>query len=215
MKKLKDHEVEIAAKRLYSLKLPRRSRCVRLTWSQLREHERAHYRWVVRSLIDAAKGRKIEERRLDIRHGQSYSPEYRAWIAIKSRCLNPKSTPYADYGARGIKICDAWVVDFSAFLAHVGRRPTPQHSLDRYPNNDGNYEPGNVRWATGEEQQANRRTTVWVTIDGEKIPLSEACRRLDINHNAVWMRMSRGATAEEAVALVQRVPQRRRIPSCG
>lgn len=85
----KKYEVEAAAKRLYSLKLPRRSRNIRVTWSRLPERDREYYRWAVRSLVDAAKGRKIEERRHDIKHGQSYDPEYRAWVAIKSRCLNP------------------------------------------------------------------------------------------------------------------------------
>lgn len=125
--------------------------------------------------------------------------------------MNPNVQSFKDYGARGVTICEEWKDDFSAFYRHVGARPSAAHSLDRYPDNDGNYEPGNVRWATDEQQQANRRNTTWVTLSGEKIPLSEACRRLDINHNAVWMRMSRGASPEEALALVQRMPQRRRI----
>jgi hypothetical protein len=213
--RLKNNEIDIAARRLYRLKLPRRSRCIRLTWSQLREHEREYYRWAVRSLIDAAKGRRTDERRLDIKHGQSYSPEYRAWLAVKSRCLNPNCDVFEHYGARGIKIFEGWKNDFSSFYHHVGPRPSARHSLDRYPNNEGHYEPGNVRWATGREQQANRRNTAWVTVDGIKIPLSDAVRRLDLNYNAVWMCISRGATPEEAIAKVQRVPQRRRAAPCG
>lgn len=207
----KKDQIEAAAKRLYRLKLPKRSRNIRVSWSQLREAERDYYRWAVRSLVDAAKGRKIEERRIDIKHGQSYDPEYRAWVSIKSRCLNPKVSSFKDYGARGITICDEWKNDFSAFYRCVGARPSSKHSIDRYPNNDGNYEPGNVRWATDEEQQANRRNTAWVTLAGERVPLTEACRRLDLNYNAVWMRISRGATPEQAIASVQRVPQRRRV----
>lgn len=211
MKKLTKDEVETAARRLHILRLPRHSRRAFVPWTKLREREREHYRWAVRSLIQAAQGRKIVERRLDIKHGQSYDPEYRAWVSIKSRCLNPNVKSYQDYGARGVTICEEWKNDFSAFYRCVGARPTAKHSIDRYPNNDGNYEPGNVRWADKLEQTANRRNTVWVTIDGEKTPMSDACRLLDLNHNAVWMRISRGASPEEAIALVQRMPQRRRI----
>jgi hypothetical protein len=131
-------------------------------------------------------------------------------VPAKSRCLNPKVESYKDYGARGVTICEEWRKDFSAFYRCVGARPSPLHSIDRYPNNDGHYEPGNVRWATKEQQVANRRNTARAVVDGESIPLAEACRRLDLNYNAVWMRISRGTTPETAIALVQRVPQRRR-----
>jgi hypothetical protein len=75
---------------------------------------------------------------------------------MKDRCLNPKSSNYADYGGRGITVHPDWIKDFPRFLSDVGHRPTSQHSLDRI-NNDGNYEPGNVRWATKKEQRANQR----------------------------------------------------------
>lgn len=83
------------------------------------------------------------------------SPEYRAWDAMKSRCYNPKARGYAGYGGRGIAVCDRWRYSFENFLADMGERPSPEHSLDRI-DNDGNYEPGNVRWATRSEQQRNR-----------------------------------------------------------
>ena len=81
---------------------------------------------------------------------------YRAWQDMKTRCTNPKYNEFHRYGGRGIRVCDEWMHDFAAFAAHVGPRPTSQQSLDRFPNNDGNYEPGNVRWATRSEQRANR-----------------------------------------------------------
>lgn len=90
------------------------------------------------------------------KHGMYGSAEYRAWAAAKQRCHNPKDRRYADYGGRGITMCDEWRDDFAAFLKYIGPRP-PGHSLDRFPDNDAGYAPGNVRWATSSEQQNNRR----------------------------------------------------------
>lgn len=74
---------------------------------------------------------------------------------MKQRCLNPLATGYERYGGRGVKICERWLNSFENFLADMGERPD-ETSLDRYPNNRGDYEPGNCRWATREEQEANK-----------------------------------------------------------
>ena len=105
-----------------------------------------------------------------LEHGESNrggraipSPEYRAWKGMKERCLSPKHKSYSRYGGRGIKVCDRWLHGdgelggFECFLVDIGRKPTTRHSLDRFPNNDGNYEPGNVRWATPSEQHWTQR----------------------------------------------------------
>lgn len=105
-------------------------------------------------------------------HGNSYSAEYKAWHAMKSRCAETKGRVAKDYADRGIKVCDRWANSFENFLADVGRKPSPQHSLDRFPNNDGPYEPGNVRWATREEQMLNTRQNVMVDALGERKPLA-------------------------------------------
>lgn len=89
----------------------------------------------------------------------THSPTYRSWNAMKERCLNPRHTSYRRYGGRGIKVCAAWEASFEAFLRDVGERPAGR-TLDRYPNPDGNYEPGNVRWATPLEQARNKSKRV-------------------------------------------------------
>lgn len=86
-----------------------------------------------------------------------FHKEYFAWSNMKTRCYNPKATRYKDWGGRGITVCKEWVNDFYQFLYDVGEAPGPEYSIDRYPDHDGNYEPGNVRWATQYQQQNNRR----------------------------------------------------------
>ena len=114
------------------------------------------------------------------KHGQSNSPEYISWAAAKSRCQNPNSFSYPHYGGRGITFHPAWE-DFAQFLADVGLKPSPEHTLDRYPDNDGNYEPGNVRWGNLEQQHNNRRDNVYVLLEGERMSLTQAARKLDFN----------------------------------
>lgn len=89
-------------------------------------------------------------------HGMSNKPEYRVWHNMKQRCLNPNHKKYSDYGGRGITVYEEWINDFATFYDAVGERPHPKYSLDRI-DNDGNYEPGNVRWTTVSEQNKNRR----------------------------------------------------------
>lgn len=92
------------------------------------------------------------------RHGMERSREYSAWLNMKQRCLNPNNKRYIDYGGRGITICDKWLNSFSNFYKDMGKRPLAM-TLDRI-NNDGNYEPGNCRWATTRQQNFNQRIRI-------------------------------------------------------
>ncbi len=112
-------------------------------------------------------------------HGvyNSVQSEYGAYQGMKQRCLNPKNSFYENYGGRGITICERWLTGgFAAFIADVGRKPSPDHTLDRI-DNSGHYEPSNVRWATKSEQQLNRRVSLGlrrVSEDGSEEPISIA-----------------------------------------
>ena len=89
-------------------------------------------------------------------HGCSGSRLHSIWKNMKTRCFNTANRNYEFYGGRGITVCPEWANDFAAFAAYVGDPPEGK-TLDRFPNNDGNYEPGNVRWARPEQQANNRR----------------------------------------------------------
>lgn len=123
------------------------------------------------------------------------TPEYRAWINMKSRCYYEAGPHFAYHGGRGIRVCDRWLSSFAAFYEDMGPRPSAKHSLDRFPDNDGNYEPGNCRWATTHEQQANTRKNHKV---GDSI-LAEASRRSGLKHSTVANRISRGWPADAAL----------------
>lgn len=84
-------------------------------------------------------------------------PNYMTWARLKSRCNNKNNKSYKNYGGRGIKVCERWLNSFENFCHDMGVRPSLKHSIDRYPNNDGNYEPKNCRWATATQQALNRR----------------------------------------------------------
>lgn len=128
-------------------------------------------------------------------HGMTKTPEHKAWRQMQTRCYAPNNPAFENYGARGIKVCDRWRNGdgnrggFQCFFADMGLRPSPKHSLDRWPNNDGDYEPSNCRWATREQQNRNtRRARIWI-VDGLRFESSgDAARHLGVNQSTIVRR---------------------------
>jgi hypothetical protein len=133
--------------------------------------------------------------------GKNITPEYRAWYGLKHRCFNEDAGQFKNYGRRGITVCERWSGPngFENFFADVGPRPSKDHSIDRFPNNDGDYEPGNVRWATWDEQGINKRTNVNLTAFGETMPLSQWARKKGLHASMISKRLKAGWLIEDAL----------------
>ena len=127
-------------------------------------------------------------------HGETrsrdISSEYGTWCAMKNRCYNPSTKSYQNYGARGITVCDEWRDDFAQFLKDMGRRP-PGLTIER-KDNDGPYAPWNCVWATRNTQARNKRGLLFVTVDGQRMNLVDACAALGLPYHAVHHRILRG-----------------------
>lgn len=128
-------------------------------------------------------------------HGGSYLPEYTAWISMRRRCYDVKNASYASYGGRGIKVCEEWDNSFERFFLDVGPRPKKGMSLDRV-NVNGDYKPGNVRWATPKAQSANRRNNRVFFINEERMIAAEIARRIGRSRTCVLNRIKNGCTID-------------------
>lgn len=132
---------------------------------------------------------------LNATHGETrkagYTKEYTAWRAMISRCEYRAADNYPYYGERGISVCAEWRQSFEAFLASVGRAPTKAHSIDRI-DPDGDYEPGNVRWAIKSVQARNTRKSLKVAWQGQILPIAEVCQRAGIKYSTAYYRAKRG-----------------------
>lgn len=124
------------------------------------------------------------------KHGMTRTPEYSAWQAMLSRCNYKNNISYKYYGGRGIKVCDEWAKDFLAFYEHVGPRPTDRHSIDKIDNN-GDYEPGNVRWATPKVQNNNKRTNRIIEVNGVKKSLSLWAEHMGLSSETLSRRIDK------------------------
>lgn len=119
---------------------------------------------------------------------------YRTWQNMIARCTNPSADAFRNYGARGIKVCDRWLNSFDAFALDMGNRPH-RHSIERC-DNDGNYEPGNCKWATASEQARNKRNSRFVEIDGVRYHVAELAEKHGINMRTIFWRAGQGWPAE-------------------
>lgn len=152
----------------------------------------------IEKLVDGNKGRTV--------HGKCKTKEHRHWLHIKERCTNPNCKGYKNYGGRGIAVAEEWANDFQSFYSHISSLPhfgEQGYSLDRIDNN-GNYEPGNVRWATKAEQSNNKRTNHLVAAFGETHTMKEWAEITGLNYSTLRARLRRGETSEEALRPFER-----------
>jgi hypothetical protein len=133
-------------------------------------------------------------------HGRSKGDRtYTSWLHMRSRCLKPENPAFPDYGGRGITVCDRWKDSFENFLADMGECPEGM-SLDRYPDNDGHYEPGNCRWATAKEQARNRRNSRTLEFNGQRRTVAEWSEQTGISQQTIGQRIDRrGWSVERAL----------------
>lgn len=127
-------------------------------------------------------------------------PEYKVWQDMKYRCESNVASGYERYGGRGIIVSELWNKSFQTFYKDMGKRPSDSHSLERI-NNDGNYEPGNCRWATRQEQASNRRSNRFFTMDGDTKTLKQWSDFYDCKYKTVHARIQAGYSIERALGL--------------
>ena len=161
----------------------------------------------------AGPGRPLKTGKTNKTHGVGYEcKEYRTWRNAKNRCYNPKAEKFPRYGERGVTMDETWAASYEAFLAGVGRAPSPKHSLDRRDNDKG-YVPGNVYWATAKEQANNSSKTVRLTVDEQTHPLTYWAEKLQVRAGNIRFRLNAGWTDRQAIELDPPPPRRGRGPS--
>jgi hypothetical protein len=133
------------------------------------------------------------------KHGRSGTRVFRIWNSMRQRCSNPNNQDYDQYGGRGIKVCERWD-SFANFLADMGEPPDGM-TLDRFPDQNGNYEPANCRWATPSQQARNRRSNRVVTFNGKTQTLVEWGEETGHGMRRLAARLKLGWTVERALTL--------------
>lgn len=130
-------------------------------------------------------------------HAAALTPTYRTWMGMLQRCNTPGHNSYPRYGGRGIGVCERWMT-FANFLEDMGPRPKGK-TIDRWPNKDGNYEPGNCRWATNAEQNSNRSDNVLLTHSGETHTVTEWATIKGCPHIRLFSRLRNGWSIKDAL----------------
>ena len=131
-------------------------------------------------------------------HGMSDKAEYNSWVGIKQRCNNPNNNKYHRYGFRGIKVCPRWLNSFELFLKDMGSKPTNCHSIDRVDNN-GNYEPSNCKWSNQKQQQNNKSTNHFLTLDGKTKTIAQWAESLEMSQDVIFARKKLGWSDRDAL----------------
>jgi len=147
-------------------------------------------------------------------HGKVHTAEYNIWTNIAQRCNNPNTAQYHDYGGRGIRVCDRWREPngqgFLNFLEDMGERPSKDLTIDRHPDKNGNYEPGNCRWATRIEQAQNKRNNVMLTYNGRTQCLTDWANELGMRASGIYYRLKAGWPIDKALTQKSRRNKKRK-----
>lgn len=130
------------------------------------------------------------------KHGLHGTPTHLVWMGMKRRCTTTHATP-SRYARQGVTVCERWASSFEDFLADMGERPSPEHSIDRIDFTKG-YEPGNCRWATNLEQASNKRNNRWIEFNGERKHLAEWARLCNMSVPTLRMRLETGWSVDDA-----------------
>lgn len=129
--------------------------------------------------------------------GDNRVPEYDTWYNIRYRCYNRNCPQFKNWGGRGITVCKRWRDSFENFISDMGYRPTPKHSLDRFPDINGNYEPSNCRWATKLEQARGYTTNVHFEINGVKMIQKDWAYYFKVSDAAIIHHLKSGKSFQE------------------
>jgi len=135
-------------------------------------------------------------------HGMTGTKKYDCWLQMRHRCNNSNDPRYADYGGRGVLVHPDWdrpFGGFEAFFAYMGKCPPDKNSIDRWPNPNGNYEPGNVRWGNAFDQNNNKRTNRLLTFEGRTMTISQWGRERGLSKVTIRRRLCMGWPVELAI----------------
>lgn len=148
---------------------------------------------------------------LNWKHGLTGTQMHSLWLSMIARCECLSHEAYDNYGGRGIKVCERWH-DFVTSLKDVGPRPSPKHSLDRI-DNGGNYEPGNCRWATSQQQCRNTRRNRMITFKGRTLCAISWAEEVNKSARAIYCRLANGWSIEDALIRPVRITKARTFRS--
>lgn len=142
------------------------------------------------------------------KHGLSGTDEYKTWKSMKARCYKPSHKNYAEYGGRGIKVCDEWLNSPEVFISDMGKKPSQLHSIERIDVN-GHYCKENCKWASQSDQMNNTRRSLIVTHNGITMTVAEWSRLTGIKDSTIYHRLAAGWSIDKAID----TPARKIVPS--